>query len=245
MIHIFNFNTINLLIIALIKSGFYACPYTNFKKIQRQTIGSLERLNKMRKIAKDLNFIVFFQKLSESIPESATFLSTLDANLNKEEKAKALHNWMKESTDLLASITNLSLAEASTGCLWEVPEEILLFIHLEKINLNNQQLIGFPQIICQLSNLQELYLNNMHGGSYFPNPDCIGQLTNLQVLDLGGCLLREIPKNLEQLINLRKLDLSYNCIQIAEEISNQFRHVQHVYIHTQDPHRPKRNLLQR
>jgi Leucine-rich repeat (LRR) protein len=46
----------------------------------------------------------------------------------------------------------------------------------------------------------------------------IGQLTNLQTLDLGSNQLSSLPREIRQLSNLKKLDLRRNPVPIPPEI---------------------------
>ena len=75
----------------------------------------------------------------------------------------------------------------------------------------------FPNQICDLKYLKELYLSN---NEIFSIPDSIGSLFLLRELDLSYNNIRNIPESLENLHNLKILDISYNNIKELPEFFN-------------------------
>ncbi len=87
---------------------------------------------------------------------------------------------------------------------------------LIKLGLSGLALTQLPPELWQLTNLQEIYLDNNQLSQLPPD---IGKLTNLQELKLGKNLLSQLPPELWRLTNLKKLYLNYNQLdEIPPEI---------------------------
>ena len=79
----------------------------------------------------------------------------------------------------------------------------LKYLHLGQ----NRYLREVPPEIGELSNLEELHLNNTNINELPPE---IGKLTKLKRLELGGTLLETLPPEIGNLTNLEILELQYN-----------------------------------
>src|SRR5260370_5090496 len=89
---------------------------------------------------------------------------------------------------------------------------------LIKLGLSGLALTQLPPELWQLTNLQEIYLDNNQLSQLPPE---LWRLTNLQKLSLGGNQLSQLPLELWQLINLQKLGLSYNQLsQLPADIGH-------------------------
>jgi len=77
----------------------------------------------------------------------------------------------------------------------------------------------FPEQICILEYLEELYLSN-NDIQYIP--DSIGTLSSLRELDLSWNRIVHIPESLHSLSNLKFLDLEHNEIEKLPEFFNEF-----------------------
>lgn len=69
---------------------------------------------------------------------------------------------------------------------------------------------GLSPLVARLNRLRTLSLVNTTA-SYLP-PQAIGSLTNLTVLQVDGCGLRELPSTLASLTNLQELKLAKNSL---------------------------------
>src|SRR6266704_5774216 len=87
---------------------------------------------------------------------------------------------------------------------------------LIKLGLSGLALTQLPPELWQLTNLQELYLDNNQLSQLPPE---IGQLTNLQMLRLDQNQLNQLPLEIGQLINLQELSLFQNQLsQLPREL---------------------------
>lgn len=124
-----------------------------------------------------------------------------------------------------------------------LPDELKNLQHLEKLILtDNRYFRGFPKVICELTNLKELDLNNsaldslpdefanlqeleklnlfgafMYGlpNSFNEFPKAICKLTKLKELYLGECDFTSLPNELSNLKSLERLHL--NVSEFEEE----------------------------
>lgn len=108
--------------------------------------------------------------------------------------------------------------------LTEVPEPVGLLIQLEKLNLggdswkkSENQLIELPDVIANLTQLQEL---NLSENQLTELSDAIANLTQLKFLILSGNQLTELPESITTLTNLQSLNLAHNQFrELPEEIT--------------------------
>jgi Leucine-rich repeat (LRR) protein len=84
-----------------------------------------------------------------------------------------------------------------------------------------------PDSIGNLINLQELDLENNQLSSL---PDSIGNLINLQSLDLENNQLSSLPDSIGNLINLHKLDLSSNQFSSLPDSIGNLINLQQLYL---------------
>lgn len=99
-----------------------------------------------------------------------------------------------------------------------LPDELKNLQHLEKLILtDNRYFRGFPKVICELTNLKELYLS-------FCSLDLPNELANLQKLeklDLSENYLNNFPKVICKLKNLKELDLNNSALNsLPDEFAN-------------------------
>lgn len=69
---------------------------------------------------------------------------------------------------------------------------------------------NLPDVVTQLSSLEELYLNDESLTFITAN---IGRLRNLKILELRGNKLTFLPSSCSKLVNLVKLDVGMNEIR--------------------------------
>jgi GTPase SAR1 family protein len=74
----------------------------------------------------------------------------------------------------------------------------------------SEKLTELPESLCQLTQLQELYVSINQLSTL---PEWLGQLTRLQVLSVGANQLTTLPDSLGQLTELEYLNLSHNQLK--------------------------------
>jgi Leucine-rich repeat (LRR) protein len=117
-------------------------------------------------------------------------------------------------TTVLAIVFSIVTAVAYLQAQTQTPEEVALerieaaaASEATELNLSDLGLTELPPEIGQLTNLQEL---DLWGNQLTVLPPEIGQLTNLRWLDVAGNQLTVLPPEIGQLTNLRWLDVAGN-----------------------------------
>ncbi|MCP4438786.1 MAG: hypothetical protein GY810_07565 [Aureispira sp.] len=94
---------------------------------------------------------------------------------------------------------------------------------LKSLNLRGNQLDFLPKSVGDLSNLT--YLNLSLNSSLESFPECVTQLSKLEILDFSDSQLEDLSESFGQLQSLRKLNLSDNCL---EELPESFGQLQNL-----------------
>ncbi|KAH7834038.1 hypothetical protein Vadar_012158 [Vaccinium darrowii] len=92
--------------------------------------------------------------------------------------------------------------------IWLIPDSFFTNMPcLKVLDLSDNNIRWLPGSISNLENLHALILSGCKQLEYVPSME---KLKALKVFILTRSLIKEAPKGIEQLVNLRKLDLSYN-----------------------------------
>ena len=124
----------------------------------------------------------------------------------------------EEEKKELSSIEKLSLKWAP-----KIPESIGIMTGLKALYAYGEDdqgayIMNLPESIGNLSNLQHLDLSNTQISSL---PESIGNLSNLQYLDLDGTLISSLPESIGNLSSLQYLYLCYtNISSLTDNIGN-------------------------
>ncbi|MBS0653670.1 MAG: leucine-rich repeat domain-containing protein [Verrucomicrobia bacterium] len=141
----------------------------------------------------------------------------------------AIREWLNdpENAQRIQEVRTLYLSSLNLKVL---PSEIKLFLGLEELILDNNQLTVLPESIGDLQSLLILNLSNNHLSSLPNSFQCLGQIENLhlfnnklrvlpdwfgkfqdlETLDLHNNLLRDLPESIGDLEGLQELYLGYN-----------------------------------
>ncbi|HWW76692.1 MAG TPA: leucine-rich repeat domain-containing protein [Pyrinomonadaceae bacterium] len=167
-------------------------------------------------------------------PQEGSY-DSLEAALREPEKAKRLALGPKDGDEAslkmkhlppgLGRLVNLEALElACLESLEDLPEEVGNLTKLESIVIDNgngcSMNVRLPRSIGQLGSLKVLRLYGALDGRDIGEParsakskllpDTLGQLQNLEELDLGRNGIRALPAQVASLRNLKKLSLDYN-----------------------------------
>ena len=112
-----------------------------------------------------------------------------------------------------------TLLDLSSRGLTEFPRDALKRTEIKKLILSGNNLKTLPLEIGQLANIEELYLNNNHlEGALVAE---IRQMSRLRVLDLSGNNMTGIPAEIGQLKFLEILNYKNNNLDtMPDEIEN-------------------------
>lgn len=97
-----------------------------------------------------------------------------------------------------------------------IPSELWELSHLEKLYLNDNQLLNFP---LQLIKLKKLRILNLKNNQFQVISSRIQELSSLEDLDLCDNKLQTIPMELGNLPHLKKLRLNDNLLTSFPELS--------------------------
>ena len=100
----------------------------------------------------------------------------------------------------------------------KIPKTFERLTNLRILDLRNNPLYTFPRHLTELTNLEELHVNNCQLTSL---PDSLANLQQLKTLDLSNNFFKDFPLCITKLRNLCMLYLSDGCLQsVCEEIKN-------------------------
>ncbi|KAJ4776932.1 Disease resistance protein RGA2 [Rhynchospora pubera] len=123
-----------------------------------------------------------------------------------------LNFWFDRSFHYYSLTTSLRVLECSTD-MSELPDIVGTLKHLRYLCIAGPNLIGLPESICHLYNLQTLDLKR--SSSLLELPREIGNLTDLRFFRLHSKKLKYLPESICWLQNLHTLDLN-KCCQLCE-----------------------------
>jgi small GTP-binding protein len=109
-----------------------------------------------------------------------------------------------------------------------IPEAVFQLTDLQQLYLNNNQITAVPDAVSQLANLQEL---NLGSNQIKAIPETLSQLANLQTLSLGNNQITDIPEAIGRLANLQRLNLGSNQIITIPEAMGQLTNLQSLYVY--------------
>lgn len=140
-------------------------------------------------------------------------LKEMFENLSGCKNLKKLYlgsNGITEIPENIRELKNLQVFSAPQNGLVSLPDSIYELAHLKELDLGINILKELPAGIGKLSQLKILKLNsNWHNQFDAKNLfDEISGLSNLEVLELWSCPIKEIPETISELKKLKMLELS-------------------------------------
>lgn len=125
----------------------------------------------------------------------------------KDEAYRIAEKKIEEARRTGAKELDLGVKHNKSPRLTEVPERLCYLVQLEKLYLDNNELMMLPDRLCWLTQLKEL---NLSGNQLTALPGSLCQLTQLQRLSISDNQLTELPEWLSQLSLLQCLYLGGN-----------------------------------
>jgi len=121
--------------------------------------------------------------------------------------------WRKDCYKIDDTVLRLYLKNVDN-----IPEEISNLTNLEELHINNSSLTSLPNSIENLKSLRVIYAEYTKLNSL---PETIGNLTNLRLLHLNNSKLISLPESIGNLSNLAVLSLSVNRLtELPDSIGN-------------------------
>ncbi|KAI5333594.1 PREDICTED: disease resistance [Prunus dulcis] len=148
--------------------------------------------------------------ISSNEKETGFFSSSLQGMLEKLQTSFRRVSFMNKSiTSLptrLLGASNLTVLFLQCNPLNKIPDGFFREVRVLKfLNLSSTQITSLPSSLLHLRELHTLLLRDCRSLENLPP---LGGLYKLQVLDLCGTRIRELPKDMGKLIHLRDLNLS-------------------------------------
>ncbi len=122
----------------------------------------------------------------------------------------------------------MSLPRAVAGMLETLFRPFSPFRELRLLSLKSCYLKRLPEVVCQLTNLEEL---NLAYNKLSTLPEAIGQLKSLEKLDLRYNKLSTLPESLGHLKNLKELYLQENQLSTLPESFGQLTNLKILSLH--------------
>lgn len=118
-------------------------------------------------------------------------------------------NSLPKIPDSLYSLPKLKRLNLSENEITEISVAVEMWQHLEVLNVSHNKLKVLPSVICKLSLLRRLYVND-NLLDFEGIPSGIGKLACLEIFSASHNQLEMIPEGLCRCGSLRKLNLSCN-----------------------------------
>ncbi|GJU04521.1 NB-ARC domains-containing protein [Tanacetum coccineum] len=206
----------------------------------------------------------FTTKMHDIVREVALLIASKDNNKFLVKAGKDLKEWEPRNGSM-ESYTGISLMENDI-CKLTVGHELkipLLNIFLLQKNLKLSEIseefilavkevrvidFGYNNITSlpkSLKRLTRLCMLNLGGNKFLRDVSILGELTLLEILILNGTGIREIPKEIGKLVNLRLLHVEY-CLglsHIAPGVLSKLRWLEELHIGYYPVERGNRNGL--
>ncbi|KAK9906164.1 hypothetical protein M0R45_002824 [Rubus argutus] len=168
----------------------------------RQGIGTVKMHSVLREVA---------LWISSNKKKSGFFSSSLLGMQEKLQSSSRCASFVKNSITSLPSrfsgCSNLTVLFLQCNPLYKIPDGFFRELRaLRFLNLSSTQISSLPSSLLQLRELHTLLLRDC---SYLEILPQLGALCKLQVLDLYGTRIRELPKDMGTLTHLRDLNLSH------------------------------------
>ena len=215
----------NLKILFLDRNNFYSIPQVvfKFKKLEVLSIqgwGEFDNDTNHRSLKYVISEIGSLTNLEELNLERNT-ISELPPELVKLKSLKRLYLYENSLCDsavkIICNLDSLETLDISANDLTSLPLSFSTLKKLKNLLIDNQwaegcpvgEVVGFPKIICSLSNLEVL---SMQGQGIDTIPDEIGNLKKLKWLDLSANSFMKIPESVGNLKELTNFNIGLLCL---------------------------------
>ena len=111
----------------------------------------------------------------------------------------------------LPQFRHLQVLMISTKGIRTIPEGIKAVENVTRLWLVYGDLEGFPSAVCQLNKLTQLALSGNKKIKEIPLGAC-GKMKRLRGLSMSECGLTCLPEDLDQMVNLERLNLGWNSL---------------------------------
>lgn len=138
---------------------------------------------------------------------------SIEAALKNPEKVYRLdlsNQDINVSSDVWSKFTSLEYLSLRNDHLIEIPEEIGLLPNLKTLDLSGNDFVALPKTFRNLSNLEEIFLNDEKRFVLNKNIFILKDLPKLRIIHLENDSLRSLPRSFSKLNQVESLYLNNN-----------------------------------
>lgn len=151
-------------------------------------------------------------------------LGDLDTKQAVLSQADKFSDWFFENREILVQVRELRLGERQ---LTSLPDEICQIANLQLLYIYGNNLSMLPSEIGSITNLVYLLISN---NQLTALPDGIDKFTNLRRLFLDRNRLTTLPDSVDKLTNLQSLSLSFNQLTALPNGIDKFTNLKNLYL---------------
>lgn len=172
--------------------------------------------NALTKLPSEIGALNELEYLDVSMNKIREFPQTI-SQLIKLKRLRFEQNIVSNLPAELGNLKSLERIDANRNPLTSLPESIGQLSSLVTLDFSSNKLTGFPLMLTKLKNLISLNLAFNNSIGIFPAE--LGQLNQLENLNLSGTGIKSIPPEIGQMKGLRYLRINSNKLQaLPEEI---------------------------
>jgi Leucine-rich repeat (LRR) protein len=184
------------------------------------------------------------QSPADRIQAGREFTSLDEALRNPEEvyRLNLSGQTVQLSDSLWSKFTNLQYLSLKNDGLREIPEGIGSLRSLKVLDLSGNDFKELPPTFVNLTNLEELFLNEERNLKLEKSIPILSQLPSLRLLHLENNALKKLPKNVFMLNRIESLYLNKNRFSELPQELKSLKNLNFVDFHDNEPPLPMQEL---
>ena len=145
----------------------------------------------------------------KKVPKEVYLMTELEVLDMSPERESCLYYQLRDISPSLGRLVNLRVLMLDTNELVDLPDEICLLSHLERLSLSNNHFSELPENFGRLQSLESLHVSN---NEFIVFPLQLCELENLRFLDMSDNDIVRLPPTINKLESLETLLLFHNVL---------------------------------